>query len=391
VSEENLDGFPYGAVAVSRLATPALSPVLRRASALITEVGASIGHLAAIARELRVPAIFGAARALELVPEGMEVTVDAGERLVYKGIVEPLLACRSCSAELFPSDPEYVVLRRLLKWIMPLEMINPDSGDFSAENCRTYHDIIHFAHERSVEELLHIQDRGRNLANLYARKLELDTPIDIFVLDIGGGASTGAGSTLSMEEVHSAPFRAFLGGLTSKEMWSAAPASVSLKDIFSGIDRTFGALAGQPEYAGRNHAIIAKSYMNVGLRLGYHFSVIDSYLGSNVNQNYIYFRFVGGFADERRRRRRAELIRAVLEDMHFKVTIKGDLVVGKFKIAGKTEMIETLRRLGELTGFTRQLDLSMKSEEAVEQFAMTFRQKAVRSGASHAVEEQTRA
>ena len=56
---------------------------------------------------------------------------------------------------------------------------------------------------------------------------------------------------------------------------------------------------GAPEYSGRNHAILAENYMNVGLRLGYHYSVIDSYLSGNVNQNYAYFRFAGGFADRR--------------------------------------------------------------------------------------------
>ena len=94
----------------------------------MTEVGASIGHLATIARELRIPAIFGAAGAMERLPEGTEVTVDAGDKTVYRGIVEPLLASRDCSTELYPNDPEYVTLRRLLRWIMPLDLIDPDSS-----------------------------------------------------------------------------------------------------------------------------------------------------------------------------------------------------------------------------------------------------------------------
>ncbi len=379
VSEGDLDRFPHGAVAVARQASPNLSAILRRASAIVTEMGTSIGHLATIARELRIPAIFGASGAMERLPEGVEVTVDAGEKTVYRGIIEPLLASRASSSELDPTDPEYVTLRRLLRRITPLDLVDPDSIGFSARNCRTYHDIIHFAHERSIGELLKLQDHAE-LKNQCAGKLEIDAPIDLFVLDIGGGVSAGAQGRIRTEDVISKPFAAFLHGLTCKETWDREPGSLSLKQIFSGLDRTFSALIGPAEYAGRNHAIVAENYMNVGLRLGYHYSVIDSYLSGNVNQDYVYFRFAGGFADEEHRRRRAKLIRGILESMRFKVTVNGDLVVGKLKIADSREIVSALRSLGELTGFTRQIDLAMDSDSRVDQFTRLFQEKSGRIG-----------
>ncbi len=387
VSENDLDQFPHGAVAVARQASPRLSEILRRASAIVTEIGTTIGHLATIARELRIPAIFGASGALELLPQGVEVTVDAGEKIVYRGIIEPLLASRASSTDLYPDDPEYATLRRLLRWIMPLDLVDPDSSGFSIRNCRTYHDIIHFAHECSIEELLKIQDHA-GLKNQCARKLEMDAPIDLFVLDIGGGVSPGAQSRIRMEDIISKPFVAFLRGLTCKETWDREPGALSLKQIFSGLDRTFAALGGPSEYAGKNHAIVAESYMNLGLRLGYHYSVIDSYLSGNVNQNYVYFRFAGGFADEDHRRRRARFIRGILEQMRFKVTVNGDLVVGKLKIADGQEIISALRSLGELTGFTRQIDLAMDSDDSVEQFTRLFQEKYGRNGNPSAGEEK---
>ncbi len=390
VSESELDRFPYGAVAVARQASPRLSAIMRRASAIVTEIGASIGHLATIARELRIPAIFGADGAIERLPEGTEVTVDAGERTVYRGIVEPLLASRACSTELYPNDPEYVALRRLLRWIMPLDLIDPDSSGFTVDNCRTYHEIIHFAHERSIEELLKIQEHGAGLKGQYVRKLEIDTPIDLFVLDLGGGVSPEAGPCVRIDDVISKPFSAFLQGLSLKDVWSRDAGSLGIREIISGFDRTFAALMEPPEFSGRNHAILAENYMNVGLRLGYHYSVIDSYLSGNVNQNYVYFRFAGGFADEDHRRRRAELIRTILDQLSFKVTVKGDLVLGKLKLADNTEVISALKVLGELTGFTRQIDLSMDSESRVEQFARLFREKS-RYAATLKEEEKTSA
>ncbi len=390
VSESELDLFPHGAVAVARQASPRLSAILRRASAIVTEIGASIGHLATIARELRIPAIFGATGAMERLPEGTVVTVDAGDRTVYRGIVEPLLASRACSTELYPSDPEYVALRRLLRWIMPLDLIDPDSSAFSVENCRTYHEIIHFAHERSIEELLKIQEHSAGLKSQYVRKLEIDTPIDLFVLDIGGGVSPEAGPCVRMDEVISKPFLAFLRGLSLKEVWDRDAGALGIREIISGLDRTFAAIMEPPEFSGRNHAIVAENYMNVGLRLGYHYSVIDSYLSGDINQNYVNFRFAGGFAKEDRRRRRADLIRTILDQLSFKVTVKGDLVLGKLKLAGNIEVISALRVLGELTGFTRQIDLSMDSENKVEQFARLFQEKS-RRAATSGEEEKPRA
>lgn len=370
-TDSDIESFPHGGVAVAKTASPRLSTVLRRAAAIITETGTSIGHLATIARELRVPAIFGAAGALDELPEGMEVTVDAGERSVYKGVIEQMLDSAAYGSDLFPEDPEYMTLRLLLRMIMPLNLLDPESKQFSAENCLTYHDIVHFAHERSVEELLNIHDRHPEFAGLSPRRLETRVPCEIFVIHIDEDPTPERGRPGLGAQTDSEPFSAFIRGFSLEQMWDRGPASFKLRDIFTGLDRTFSAMntTGSGE---KNLAVIASNYMNLSLRLGYHFSVIDSYMTDNVNQNYVYFRFVGGFADKERRRRRSELIRIILEDLHFKVTVKGDLVVGKFKIARKAETAAVLTRLGELTGFTRQLDTAMASDATVEEYAKLF-------------------
>jgi hypothetical protein len=223
--------------------------------------------------------------------------------------------------------------------------------------------------------LLKVQDHGTGLKSHYVRKLEIDTPIDLFVLDIGGGVSRDAGASIRMDDVVSKPFLAFLSGLILREVWNRDPGSLGIREIISGLDRTFAATMGPPEYAGKNHAILAENYMNVSLRLGYHYSVIDSYLSGNVNQNYVYFRFAGGFADEIRRRRRADLIRGILEQLSFKVTIKGDLVLGKLKLVDNQDVVSALKVLGKLTGFTRQIDLEMDAENKVELFTSLFQEK----------------
>ncbi|MBU1053227.1 MAG: hypothetical protein KKC46_05280 [Proteobacteria bacterium] len=383
--------FPLGAIAVADKASPNLSPILRRAAGLITETGSSVGHLASIAREVHVPSIVGASGALELLKEGMIVTLDAGECKVYHGIIEPLVRYGSSGMELYPTDPEYITLRQLLRWIIPLNLTDPDSPDFNSTNCQTFHDIIHFSHEMAVEELLNIQTRHKELRGIETRRLKLNIPIDIRVLDIGNGVVNLAAKELNTDDISSLPFKAFLKGLASNEMFDQQPGSIGLREILSGMDKTYTALNTPPEYAGQNLAIIAQNYINLTLRLGYHFNVINAYLSENPNKNFIYYRFVGGFAYMDRRIRRAKFITSILENMDFKVTVTTDLVIGKLKIIDRKYMELALKSLGELTAFSRQLDVKMESEKDVEDFIRLFTKRSKNIFLANRIKEQDQA
>lgn len=224
----------------------------------------------------------------------------------------------------------------------------------------------------AVEELLNIQIRHKELKGIETRRLKLNIPIDIRVLDIGNGIVDLAVKELHTDDILSLPFKAFLKGLASDEMFDQKPGSIGLREILSGMDKTYTAMNTPPEYAGQNLAIIAPNYINHTLRLGYHFNVINAYLSENPNKNFIYYRFVGGFAYMDRRIRRAKFITSILENMDFKVTVKTDLVIGKLKIIDKKYMELALKSLGELTAFTRQLDVKMESEKDVEEFIRLF-------------------
>ena len=364
--------FPAGAVAVARVASPQLTPILQRAAAVLTEYGTAAGHLATVARELRLPAIFGLAAVLDRLPPGTEVTVNASDSTVYRGILDNLLQYGSHGMDLSPADPEYRVLRRLLRFIMPLNLVNPESPDFSPESCRTFHDIIHFCHERAVDELAHFQEHRPELGAIRTRRMQLGVPIDIRALDIGGGIEEGSHAEPTVDEVCSAPFSIFLKGLLQPQAWATELPSLGLRDIISGMPRSMGALAAPAENLGGNLAIVGRSYMNLSLRLGYHFSVIDSHLGNDAHRNYIYFRFAGGLADLRRRGRRVKFIRDVLEAMDFKVEVKGDLVVGKLKLVEMDIFRSALFVLGALTAFSRQRDTGLYSDADTRALFMIF-------------------
>ena len=364
--------FPPGAVAVTRIASPGLTPVLQRAAALVTEFGSAAGHLATVCRELRLPSIFGLPAALEHLPAGTEVTVDGGAPAVYAGIIEEMLRFDGLATDLTPQDREYRMLRRLLRFIQPLNLVNAELQSFQAEHCRTFHDIIHFCHESAVDELAHFQEHRPGLGSLRTRPLHLMLPMDIRVLDIGGGIAADADPSPAPSHIRSLPFRAFLDGLVDQRAWETESPSLAMRDILAGMPRSMGLLSAPADTLGANLAIIGGEYLNLSLRMGYHFSVIDAYLGEDISRNYVYFRFVGGLADPERRGRRARLIGGVLSAMECKTTIKGDLVIARLKLMEPDILCAALSALGALTAFTRQQDTNMRSEADVERLFTCF-------------------
>ena len=80
-----------GDVLVSDMTDPDWEPVMKRASAIITNRGGRTCHAAIIARELGVPAIVGCGNATELFTDGQAVTVSCAEGdtgFIYDGILD---------------------------------------------------------------------------------------------------------------------------------------------------------------------------------------------------------------------------------------------------------------------------------------------------------------
>ncbi|MFZ5767024.1 MAG: PEP/pyruvate-binding domain-containing protein [Thermodesulfobacteriota bacterium] len=368
--------FPVGAIAVSHFASPGLAEIVRRAGAIITDIGSPTGHLATVTREYRTPALFGVEQATALLTDGMAITVDVEERTIYAGTVElPPDLHQSGAFESLLDDKESRLLRRLLRLIAPLHLINPASSDFRMEGCRTIHDVLRFCHEKAVAELIGFHTSSRMTADRNAPLLTADIPLKIRILDVGDGLIAPAQTTVASDQVRSRPFRALLRGMLRPDAWSREPAPFGFRDFLAGLSNPLSMLTNAPPYSGENLAIIADSYCNLSLRLGYHFNIIDSYLSAEAEDNYAYFRFLGGFAEANKRRRRARLIGQVLTGMQFKVEIKGDLVQGKAKMLEAAHLEAILVRLGELIAFTRQLDVKMADDEAIDRFFADFLQR----------------
>jgi len=89
-AEARFSGFKKGDVLVTEMTDPDWEPIMKIASAIITDKGGRTCHAAIVARELGIPAIVGCGNATELLKNGQAVTASCAEGevgLVYNGLI----------------------------------------------------------------------------------------------------------------------------------------------------------------------------------------------------------------------------------------------------------------------------------------------------------------
>lgn len=370
----DLDHFPTGAVLVSRYSLPVLARVFARASAVITDIGSATGHMATVAREFRIPTIVDTGSASEIFKPGQLVTVDAERNVVYAGRINELLHHQLVERASFETTYEFQLLRRMLKRIAPLTLINPDSSNFTPNGCQTIHDVLRFMHEKSINTLGSIAQEPRTLMKHGGRRLKANLPLNLILIDIGGGLDTNMGKTDWVEPRHikSQPMLALWDGMDSPDAWNTDPIAADFKGFISSLTRTQTTTHTRDILTGLNVAVLGANYLNLTLRVGYHFTVVDASLWPIPEKNNIFLRFIGGATDITRRSRRASLLGSILEEFGFKVEKKGDLVIARAAKGSAKRTRVHLVIIGRLIGYLRQLDILMKDDGAVEHYFNRF-------------------
>ena len=90
-SAAEMDRVQAGDVLVTDMTDPDWEPVMKRASAIVTNRGGRTCHAAIIARELGIPAVVGCGNATEALSEGSQITVSCAEGdtgNVYEGLLK---------------------------------------------------------------------------------------------------------------------------------------------------------------------------------------------------------------------------------------------------------------------------------------------------------------
>jgi len=378
-NQEDLEQVPRGSVLVAPHDSPQYVRVIPFINAIITDTGVATSHMASICREFEVPTVVNTGNATELLAAGDDVTLQAdsdGKATVYAGIAHDLLLEAQQMSGRMNQLYEYRRQKYLMRYIAPLHLVNPLEDNFSPEKCRSIHDLIRFMHEMSVQALVAgaVKQAKGITGLLFGRKktiqeLELPLPIHMLVIDIGG-ALAGTGRKARLEQIHSRPLRAILQGMLQPGVWNDETMPLTGKDFLAGMTRT--ADPGQLSAGGANLAVASAEYVNLSLRFGYHFNMLDCYCTDQPRNNHIFFRFVGGAAAITNRSLRITFIERVLESYGFLTKAQGDLLVARTSNLPGTEVESILVNIGRLIGFARQIDAAMVSVEVAERLAADF-------------------
>jgi pyruvate,water dikinase len=90
-SRVNNTEFNQGDILVTEITDPDWEPIMKKASAIITEKGGRTCHAAIVARELGVTAIVGTGNCTELLQDNQEITVSCAEGdvgYIYQGLLD---------------------------------------------------------------------------------------------------------------------------------------------------------------------------------------------------------------------------------------------------------------------------------------------------------------
>jgi pyruvate,water dikinase len=358
-------------ILVTRTASTTFTPWVSKVRGLITDVGGTASHLASVAREFGVPALFDTKTATTVLKDGETITLWANQNRVFRGEVRELLkGPRQIKRPIFNS-PAHLRLQRLLDLISPLNLTDPNSPAFVPQKCQTLHDIIRFCHEISVQLMFNLGETIGRTQN--AVRLKVNIPIILFALDMGGGLRPGLTTCdeINAHDVTSVPFTALWRGLSYPGIkWSGAVA-VGAQDFLSLM-----AAGARPQnnsrLGGASYAILSGDYLNLNVRFGYHFATVDALCGPDVEQNYVTLSFAGGVGAYHGRSLRIQFLAGVLTRLGFAITIKGDLIEASLMRLDQPAMETALDQLGRLLGTSRLLDMALKTPEQVVALTESF-------------------
>jgi pyruvate,water dikinase len=147
-SAADIDKFVDGSVLVTSITDPDWVPIMKRASAIVTDHGGRTSHAAIVSRELGLPAIVGTGTATHVLHDGQDLTVscaDGNRGLIYDGIAE--IETQDLSLDHIPDTTTRVMLNianpsaAMRWWQLPVDGVGLARMEFLINNVIKAHPL----------------------------------------------------------------------------------------------------------------------------------------------------------------------------------------------------------------------------------------------------------
>lgn len=363
--------FEEGSILVVERAYPRWAPLLPRAAGMVSEHGGMAGHLASVAREYGVPAVFGLACAMKALEGAGVVTLDADHARILKGEHPQLRRSAPRQPRLMDGSPVQRRLEELAGLVIPLHLLDPEAASFVPENCTSLHDVTRFCHEQAARFIF---GGDTEISRSMGKQLKAGARLKYWVIDMEDGfARDIAGPVVDIGEIRSRPMLALWDGMVAVP-WAGPPAASAagfMSVVFESTMNPELEVTAANSMSERNYFIISADYMLLQARYGYHFCTVEALAGAETQENFVSFQFKGGAADLARRKLRAAMIAGLLEEYGFRADVRGDSLFAVAENLPAEDCLMRARLVGYLLIHTRQCDMIMEDGAS----ASAFREK----------------
>ena len=359
---DELESIADGSILVCEVTPPSLVILLPRLSGVIARYGSSADHFSSVAREFGIPVLVQAGEHCLHLKNGELLTLWAENQAVYRGTVE--IADKTSPKQRTQKSPLFRTLKMVIDFTSPLTLVDPSSPDFRPENCRSLHDILRFIHEKSVQAMF-IQSSDSLLRTPKGVQLQADIPLQIHIIDVGGGLAQNAldKEQIRLTDVCCLPFQALWHGLSHSQVHWRERAHFDWQSYDNIV--LAGGVAAKSDANLASFCLISAEYLNVNIRFGYHFTLLDSLCGEISDENYILLRFAGGGGKSMGKCLRLLFIAKILTRLNFTCEQTGELLDARLMRYDKNITAARLDQVGRLLGAVRLLDMVLTDENMI--------------------------
>lgn len=360
-------------VLVLQQSLPAAAAWLDACDGVVVAGGNPADHLSCVAREYGIPMVTGAGEGATHLVDGQWVVLDADAASLFLAPDDAWASLPLARPKRTPRPAATAPtgMDHLAGLLESLHLTDAYGPTFSAQECRSLHDIIRFTHEMAVLAMFDAGDALLEHADALVRILDEGLPFHFVIIDLGGGVcGEKRRRWIKSDDLRSAPLIALWKGMATPGLrWNQPPPVAGLSGFFSRA--LLDGRSARP-VGSNNYALITSDYLNLNARVDYHFAMVDAVCGAVSRGNHIKFRFKGGGTSAVQRERRGRFVSQVMRAHGFATEQNDDLVTAFISGMPRDETAQKLEMVGKLLGFSRLLDAAMVDDRMPEKIARAF-------------------